>query len=291
MAGRRGGVAYTLVGLVVCLVVLGVGAWVVLRWYRGRPVPAPVLPYQRCVATVNGQSAELNPEQAHNAAIIAGVSVQRGLPARAASIALATALQESDLRNIDYGDRDSVGLFQQRPSQGWGSVEQIMDPHYSTGKFYDALVKVKNWQNGDINDVAQAVQRSGVPDGYRKHVERAKILASALSGETEAGFTCLARDPKPASPEAYQTLLRKTYGGTAQVAVAADPPVRAEVAVASPQALWSVAAASQAWSQGHGVVSVQTAGRTWRASGSTLPQWAAATPATDTSHVVVLFAG
>ena len=74
-----------------------------------------------CVATVGGMSAELSPEQMGNAATIAGIAVRRGLPARAATIAIATAMQESKLVNVEYGDRDSLGLFQQRPSQGWGT--------------------------------------------------------------------------------------------------------------------------------------------------------------------------
>ena len=98
-----------------------------------------------------------------------GVSVRRGLPPRAASIAIATAYQETGIRNLDYGDRDSVGLFQQRPSQGWGTKQQLMDPYYAAGKFYDALVKIENWETADINDVAQQVQRSGHPEAYRDH--------------------------------------------------------------------------------------------------------------------------
>ena len=89
-----------------------------------------------------GGSWEADLEQSGNAALIAAVAVQRGLPARAATIALATAYQESDLRNLEYGDRDSLGLFQQRPSQGWGTREEILDPHYAAGAFYDALVQV-----------------------------------------------------------------------------------------------------------------------------------------------------
>ena len=78
---------------------------------------------------------------------------------------MATAYQETGIRNLDYGDRDSVGLFQQRPSQGWGTAEQLMDPHYATGRFYDALVKIKNWKTGDINDVAQAGAAQRPPGG------------------------------------------------------------------------------------------------------------------------------
>ena len=145
----------------VFLIAGGVGAF---WWLRSRNLTEPVLGQQRCVATANNKSTVVDLDQAHFASIIAGMSVRRGLPPRAASIALATAYQESGIRNLDYGDSDSVGLFQQRPSQGWGTKQQLMDPYYSTGKFYDALVKIKNWESDDINDVAQKVQHSGHPE-------------------------------------------------------------------------------------------------------------------------------
>ncbi len=86
---------------------------------------------EMCTAAVGSAKAELATDQAANAALITAVAVRRGLPPRAASIALATAMQESKLRNIEHGDQagpDSRGLFQQRPSQGWGTEEQVMDP-------------------------------------------------------------------------------------------------------------------------------------------------------------------
>src|SRR6185312_7900274 len=122
-----------------------------------------------CTATVGGSSFTMSTEQARNAALISEISVQRGMPARAASIALATALQESALRNITYGDRDSVGLFQQRPSQDWGTVEQIMDPVYSANAFYNVLDKVPGYMDMSVNDAAQTVQRSGFPEAYGQH--------------------------------------------------------------------------------------------------------------------------
>ena len=91
-------------------------------------------------------SLTLTAEQVTNAATIAQVARDRGLPDRAIVIALATAQQESRLRNLDYGDRDSLGLFQQRPSQGWGTEAQVQDPVYAAGKFYDGLVKVPDWE-------------------------------------------------------------------------------------------------------------------------------------------------
>ena len=119
----------------------------------------PFLAPRECRATVDGYTAVVTQEQAENAALIAGISVRRGLPARAASIAIATALQESKLRNLEGGDRDSLGLFQQRPSQGWGTRRQIMHPTYATNAFYDALVKVDGYADMPITEAAQAVQR------------------------------------------------------------------------------------------------------------------------------------
>ena len=143
---RFGGCVIVAILIFAAVVALAVGGF---GWFASRWQPAPVPGQQRCVATVQDTSTKITLEQAHYASIIAGVSVKRDLPPRAASIALATAYQESGIRNLDYGDRDSVGLFQQRPSQGWGSEQQLMDPHYASGKFYDALVKIRNWQSGE----------------------------------------------------------------------------------------------------------------------------------------------
>src|SRR5690606_21975921 len=123
----------------------------------------------RCTAPLEDETLGLAPDQADNAALMGAVALRRELPARAVTIAIATAMQESRLRNIDYGDRDSVGLFQQRPSQGWGTEEQVMDPVYSTNAFYDALVRVEGYQDMAITEAAQAVQRSGFPDAYAQH--------------------------------------------------------------------------------------------------------------------------
>ena len=131
--------------------------------------------------TVAGTSVPLTAEQLANAATIADVGRSRGLPDRAIVIALATAQQESRLRNLDYGDRDSLGLFQQRPSQGWGTEAQVQDPVYAAGKFYDHLVQVPGWESGRLTDVAQSVQRSGFPEAYQKHEAMATELAAALA--------------------------------------------------------------------------------------------------------------
>ncbi|WP_246021236.1 hypothetical protein [Arthrobacter echini] len=157
-----------------------------------------VLLRQRCTASVGAESFELTPTQTRNAALIAGVAVRRGLPARAASIALATAIQESRLENIDYGDDagpDSRGLFQQRPSQGWGTEEQIMSPLYATGAFYDALVRIPDYQALPITEAAQRVQRSAFPAAYADHEPEGRAFASALTGNSPAALDCTLRRP------------------------------------------------------------------------------------------------
>jgi hypothetical protein len=121
-------------------------------------------------------------DQIANATTIYQVSQQLHLPQYAAVIAIATAIQESDLYNLDYGDRDSIGLFQQRPSQGWGTYAEIMDPVYASTKFYEALVKVPNWQAIPLTEAAQAVQNSGFPNAYAAHQNSAEYLAVSVSG-------------------------------------------------------------------------------------------------------------
>jgi len=131
-------------------------------------------------------------EQVANAVTIADVARERGLPPRALVIALATAQQESRLRNLDHGDRDSLGLFQQRPSAGWGSDAQVQDPAYAAGAFFDHLVEVPGWETGRLTDVAQAVQRSAFPEAYQQWEPMAAELAAAVSAGGAAGPDCAA---------------------------------------------------------------------------------------------------
>lgn len=203
----------------------------------------------------DGSSYALTAEQADNAALITAIAAQRQLPARAATIALATARQESRLENIDYGDRDSVGLFQQRPSQGWGTVEQIMDPVYSTGAFYDALVKVPGYEDMEITEAAQIVQISAHPEAYSQHENMARAFASALSGHSHAALTCdLAEIDQPDGDplQSVMARLERDFGsasGTVQDSVltidatAILPHVSAETAAWS-VGQWAVATAS-----------------------------------------------
>ncbi|MEU3819487.1 hypothetical protein AB0E74_07735 [Streptomyces sp. NPDC030392] len=204
-------------------VLLAVAGYVAMRYESGGG-GTPT-----CVVGSGSHTYTLSPEQAANAATISAVGTTRKMPERAVTIALATALQESALRNIDYGDRDSLGLFQQRPSQGWGTPEQIMDPVYSAGIFYDRLADVPGYSRLPLTVAAQRVQRSGFPQAYAKHEPDAALLAAALTGRSAASLTCAPiRGAKPGDPERVRGELVRAFGpavlGGAPGAGAADGP-------------------------------------------------------------------
>ncbi|WP_199506246.1 hypothetical protein [Geodermatophilus sp. TF02-6] len=150
----------------------------------------PEVPVATAECTLPATGVQLTGEQVANARTIAQVGHDRGLPERAVVIALATAMQESTLRNLDHGDRDSLGLFQQRPSQGWGTPEQVQDPVYAAGRFYDHLVRVPDWQTGELTVVADAVQRSAYPRAYGRWSEFAEELTRALGGGAVDHLRC-----------------------------------------------------------------------------------------------------
>src|SRR4051812_33311744 len=143
-----------------------------------------------CTTRVNGLTVVLTASQARNASLISAIAVHRGMPAHAATIALAAALQESKLYNLHGGDRDSLGLFQQRPSQGWGTPHDILDPVHATNAFYDALARVPGYADLPVTVAAQRVQRSGYPEAYAVYESDARALASALTGFSPAAFAC-----------------------------------------------------------------------------------------------------
>lgn len=266
------------IGVVLALVAGGVVLW---SAYNQTPLPID----DRCVATAGGHSTTIDPEQARNAAIIAGMSIKRGLIPRAASIALATAYQESKIRNLDYGHSDSIGLFQQRPSTGWGTIEQIMDPWYSTREFYRAMERIKNWKTRSINDVAQAVQRSAFPDAYRQHETNARSLASSLTGQTPASFTCVVKSPKVGDPEAMASFLTKTLGTDAVTVNRTDDTLT--VKAGSATHAWAVAHLAIANTADYGLVSAQVGPYGWTHSPTSLAGWGGTGP-TDTATEVVL---
>ncbi|MEV6946032.1 heavy metal transporter [Streptomyces sp. NPDC051172] len=171
-----------------------------------------------------GKAYDFTPEQAVNAATIAAVGTGRGMPERAVTIAIATALQESQLRNIEHGDRDSLGLFQQRPSQGWGTRKQILDPTYAAGMFYRHLAKVPDYANLPLTVAAQRVQRSGYPEAYAKHEPDATLLSAALTGNSPATLTCagLPATTQAAGPDAVRAALVRDFGREALQPAAAE---------------------------------------------------------------------
>src|SRR4051795_668177 len=175
-----------LIVVAIALVVLLVGAGLLI-WNATRgPSGPPKAAGKPCKVSIYG----LDLEQARNATTIAAVGKRMGLPDHAVSIALATAYLESGLHNIDYGDRDSLGLFQQRPSQGWGTPAQIMTPHYAAAAFFQHLAKVPGWQVIPVTAAAQRVQRSALPGGYAQFEPAGRKIAEALTGEVPAGFAC-----------------------------------------------------------------------------------------------------
>ncbi|MBA3905506.1 MAG: C40 family peptidase [Pseudonocardiales bacterium] len=134
--------------------------------------------------------ASLSDDQRRNAATIVATSRDLGAPPRAGLVALATAMQESTLRNLDYGDRDSLGLFQQRPSQGWGSPSQVTDPVYATTQFINHLLAIPGWASLPVTVAAQAVQRSAFPQAYAKWEGLAAQLSGQLAGAVSPTAAC-----------------------------------------------------------------------------------------------------
>lgn len=150
----------------------------------------------------DGTAVTLDLDQASHASTIAAVAHARGLPEQAVTIALATALQESKLRNLASGDRDSLGLFQQRPSQGWGTPAQIRDPVYASGRFFEALVKVPDYANLPVTVAAQHVQHSGYPAAYAQHEATAATLANVLTGQDGPALSCTVKGVGRSSAQA-----------------------------------------------------------------------------------------
>ncbi|SCK26760.1 MULTISPECIES: C40 family peptidase [Streptomyces] len=152
---------------------------------------------------VHIEGLDLPAEQIPHAQTIVATGLSLDVPTKGQIIALATAMQESRLRNLNYGDRDSLGLFQQRPSQGWGSAQQIRDPVYASEQFYKALLKVDGWQQMQVTQAAQAVQWSGYPNAYAQWENLATALQTAIAktfpNSGDADGTNADQDEKPSS--------------------------------------------------------------------------------------------
>ncbi|MET8980006.1 hypothetical protein ABZX85_30825 [Streptomyces sp. NPDC004539] len=224
-------------------VVAGVGVVLALAGYLTvRFIRSPVS--DGCTAHgADGSTVTLDLDQASHAATIAAVAHARGLPERAVTIALATAIQESKLRNLSYGDRDSLGLFQQRPSQGWGTSAQILDPVHASGEFFDALVRVPDYLGLPVTVAAQRVQRSGYPEAYARHEGMAATLADVLTGREGPGLSCTVGGAydSGASGGGVATEVEREFGGTPTPLPAAGGGVTYSFEADHAAAGWSLA--------------------------------------------------
>ena len=180
------------------LLVIAAGIYLVVRSLM--PVIGPVLTGSGCSAAAAHQSVLLDTQQASIASTIAGVAHQQSMPRAAVAIAYATAMQESKLHDLDYGDMDSVGVFQQRPSQGWGPARKLENPVYATTKFFRALKAIHGYQTMPVYQAAQAVQHSADGSAYIQYERMAEEMASAFTGQRGHAVYCWSDRGEPAPP-------------------------------------------------------------------------------------------
>ncbi|EHY90414.1 C40 family peptidase [Saccharomonospora azurea] len=131
-------------------------------------------------------AANLTEEQLGTVSLIISIGKERELSPRAWQVAIQAGMTESGLRNVHYGDRDSLGIFQMRPSMGWGSPEQVTDPAYAVNKFYDVLESIPDWEELRPGDAAQAVERSEFPDRYHRWEPMAVHLVETMGEVSDA---------------------------------------------------------------------------------------------------------
>ena len=247
-------------GLIAIIVLAVVTAGVVTVWNltRSHVSAAPGCLVTAPSSTAPGSVATFTftPEQAGNAATIAGVGTRLGMPDHAVTVALATALQESKLRNLPGGDRDSLGLFQQRPSQGWGTTQQILDPIYAATAFYTSLAARPNWQTLSVTEAAQQVQRSAAPDAYAQWEDTARAAAAALTGQSPAALSCHDLGASPPTADLIDTANAEL--GTA-VLSGAHPTARG----------WAISSWLVAHATGLGIDQVTFDGQTWTMASGT----------------------
>ncbi|MGW3345166.1 hypothetical protein ACWDA3_17785 [Nonomuraea rubra] len=238
--------------IAIIVVVLAVGVSAGLYWLLKRVPQFAERQPAFCSVTTPGGVRTLLPEQARVAATIAAVAARRKLPERAVVIAYATAMQESKMQNIDWGDRDSLGVFQQRPSQDWGSKKQIMDPVYATNRFFAELVKVKNYRKIPLAEAAQAVQRSAGGYAYAPHETEAKILAAAFTGRVPKAVHCWYPSDKTPAPQPRTAEARKELARA-----------MGSTAITTKKRGWLVAAWSVAHAETYALRKVDYDGATW----------------------------
>ena len=251
------------------------GGYSLLHKVTASPPPAP-----GCTAGSGNSAVSLDPGQSGIAATIAGVAVRHKLPRRAITIALATAMQESKLENLDYGDRDSVGIFQQRPSQGWGPAADLENPVYATTKFYDALVQIPDYTKLPIDQAAQDVQRSADGSAYSQFDYVAGLLSGDLTGQPVHSVTCWYTPAKTGTTTTAATkanltsavqALKETFGPAGRKAAVTRVTTgrSARIEVDRGQG-WTVASWLVTHAESYQISEVRYAGFIWKAADGTM---------------------
>ena len=252
----------------VVVVILAAGSYVLVR--RLAPVIGPVLTGSGCQASASRQTVLLDTQQASIAATIAGVAHRQSMPSTAVTVAYATAMQESKLHNLNYGDMDSVGVFQQRPSEGWGPRNKLEDPVYATTKFFRALKAVPGYQRLPIYQAAQDVQHSADGSAYIQYEKMAAEMSAAFTGQHGHAVYCWwsSAVPKRADRGAITRSLAGTFGAAA-ASSATTTRHDLVLRVARPKLGWEVAAWLVTHASSYGIHQVSFGGYYWRAATGT----------------------
>ena len=242
--------------------------------------PAAPPPPPGCQAGTGGAAIPLDTDQAGIAATIAAIAARHRLPRRAVTIALAAALQESELQNLDYGDRDSVGVFQQRPSQGWGTTAELEDPVYATTKFFAALIKVPGYTKMPVDQAAQDVQHSADGYAYEQWVGIATQLTGYFTGTSPAEVSCWYTPAGRPDLAGALKQLTQTFGPAGKDAVLVrmttdrsgkEKKERTTVVVhVQRDGAWTVAAWLVAHAQQYGISQIRYAGYVWNAANGSM---------------------
>ena len=258
------------------MLVLVVAGYAVYRSFRNITAAPPP---PGCQAGTGEQAFTLGTDQAAIAATIAGVAARHGLPRQAVTIAYAAALQESKLHNLDYGDRDSVGVFQQRPSQGWGPAAELKDPVYATTKFFAVLTQVSGYTRMPVYQAAQDVQHSADGSAYQQWAGIAGRLAGYFTGQSPHGVSCWYTPAGKADLAGAVRRMAQTFGSPGRDAVVSRITLdrsaqknggSAAVLHVRRDAGWMVAGWLVAHAQAYDLSEVRYAGYVWKAAtGST----------------------
>jgi hypothetical protein len=257
-----------MVGLLALVLVAAFGVYLGSRDFTAPTLRLPE-PTRDCTVDAGdaGDPVRLDADQMANAATIAAIGARRKVSERGVVVALATAMQESKLENLTHGDRDSLGLFQQRPSQGWGTPQQIQDPRYAARKFYESLAKVRGWEELRVTEAAQRVQRSAYPEAYEKWADDAAVLAAALLGRATGAVACTVQGkPVITGAAAAVALTKGLVGdwGRLETIAAGDLPGFA-VPAPDAQSGWRYAHWLVSHATGNGVKRVAFGGLQWSA--------------------------